>query len=230
MPAPYLAGMDWCGQIIGDARSWGTAGAARLLVVGDSDVPAGAVRGALIPDPLPAGADRYHLPGLGALTADERLALIGFQSLNPHWDGVAVVVGGDRTIWATLSAREVIHQQASATPRIAGALGLAEAGIETGHETGREGLEAALDRPERLPLLLADAGSAAAQLGAVLGAEIGATRTLWLGQQAVLVGEGPLAKGYATALRAAHVPVTLTEGRALRQKGFEALAAAFPDA
>jgi len=212
--------MDWCGQIIGDDRSWGTAGAARHLIVGQ-DGAAGPETGPLIPDPLPAQSRSFTLPALGGIAAADRLALIGFQSLNPHWDGVAVIVGESATIWATLSAREVIHQQASATPRLAAALGLNGAGVE--------GLETALDRPERLTLLLADATSEAAQLGALLGAEIGATRTLWLGQQAVLIGGGPLVRGYGTALQAAHVPVTMTERRGLLQKGFEALAAAFPE-
>ncbi|WP_375173853.1 2-dehydro-3-deoxygalactonokinase [Pseudooceanicola sp.] len=212
--------MDWCGQIIGDDRSWGSPGADRRLIVGDANTAAAPATGPLIPDPLPDAA-AYHLPALGSIPAVDRLALIGFQALNPHWDGVAVVVGDAATNWATLSAREVIHQQASATPRIAQAMGLANARAA--------GLEAALDRPERLPLLLADAGSEGAQLGALLGAEIGATRTLWLGQQAVLIGEGPLARGYGAALQAAHVPVTLTERRGLLQKGFEALAAAFPE-
>lgn len=212
--------MDWCGQIIGDDRGWGTPGAPRLFLCGDPAVPAQGTTGAILPELLvPGDGGAQHLPALGAIAPELRLALIGFQSLNPHWDGVAVLVGKDVTVWATLSAREVIHQQGSATPRLAEALGLADARVD--------GLDAALDRPERLPLLLQDAGSRSAELGALLGAEIGATRTIWLGQQAVLIGEGPLAKGYATALSAAHVPVTLTDGNALKDKGFVALSEAF---
>lgn len=209
--------MDWCGQIYGQDRSYGTPGAARLILVGDPGEAAQGPTGPLIPEGFGAGGPGpWRLAPLGALSAPDRLALIGFQHLNPHWDGVAVAVGEHATVWATLSAREVIHQQGSATPRLAAALGIA--GVTTG------ALEGALDRPERLPLLLQDAGSPEAELGALLGAEIGATRTLWLGQQAVLIGEGPLAAGYGRALDAAHVPVTLTDRKSLHQKGFEALA------
>ena len=213
--------MTWCGQIIGSDKNWGTPGAPRMFIVGDTGVMAEAGSGPLLPETLVEDHDRLHLPALGALAADDRLALIGFQTLNPHWDGVAIVVGTQSTIWATLSAREVIHQQGSATPRMAAALGVADAGAE--------GFEAATDRPERLPLLLQDAVSPAAELGALLGAEIGATRTLWLGQQAVLIGAGPLTKGYAAALSDAHVPVTLTDRDALMSKGFDALGQAFSD-
>lgn len=210
--------MDWSGQIIGDDTGWGTPGAALSFVVGDPAAAGDASSGPLLPAELRQRAGALHLPALGEINATDRLALIGFQSLNPHWDGVAVVVGCEATIWATLSAREVIHQQGSATPRLAGALGLADAEAEA--------MEATLDRPERLPLLLHDATGPGAQLGALLGAEIGATRTLWLGQQAVLIGEGPLAKAYAQAMSAAHVPLTLTKRRELLGKGFDALAQA----
>lgn len=214
--------MTWCGQIIGEDQGWGTPGAPRLFVVGDSGVPPDPATGAILPEALQPRGAGLHLPALGTVSAADRLALIGFQTLNPHWDGVAILVGQDQTVWATLSAREVIHQQGSATPRLAAALGL------TGSQVA--GLEAALDRPERLPLLLQDAQGPEAELGALLGAEIGATRTLWLGQQAVLIGDGPLSKGYAAALSAAHVPVTLTSLRELRAKGFEALAQTFAEA
>ncbi|WP_136634315.1 2-dehydro-3-deoxygalactonokinase [Pseudooceanicola onchidii] len=212
--------MAWRGEIIGTDGTWGSEGAARRFVVGHPDVPADEANGPVRPERMPGSDGVLHLPALGAIPARLRLALAGFLTLNPHWDGVAVLVGGAATHWATLSAREVIHQQGSATPRIAAALGLSD--------VGPEAFDAALDRPERLPLLLQDAATPGAELGALMGAEVGATRTLWLGQQAVLIGAGPLARGYATALQTAHVPVTVTDLKALYQKGFEALAEAFP--
>ena len=212
--------MDWHGRIIGQDRSWGAEDAARLFLCGEAGVPADAATGPVLPARMPGADGVLHLPALGRVPAEARLALIGFQSLNPHWDGVAVLVGERATHWVTLSAREAIHQQGSATPALAAALGL---------EADRaEGFDPALDRPERLPLLLHDAATPGARLGALLGAEVGATRTLWLGQQAVLIGRGPLAAGYAAALQAAHVPVVLTDLAALREKGFAALAQAFP--
>ena len=208
--------MDWQGRIFGSDRIWGADGASRLFVVGAPDVPAGPGTGWVCADSLPETSTGFHLPAMGAIPAPERLALIGFLALNPHWDGVAVVVG-DSAVWATLSAREVIHQQGSATPVLARALGLDDAApVE---------MDTARDRPERLPLLLHDARSAGSKIGTLLGAEIGATRTLWLGQQAVGIGTGALAKAYVAALRQAHVPVTETDRTALFDKGFAALAA-----
>ena len=210
--------MSWRGVILEDDRVWGAEDATQTLVVGDPAVPPQGLPGPVMPEALMSGAGGLHLPPLGDIAAADRLALIGFFSLNEQWDGVAIVVSETAAIWATCSAREVIHAQGSATPRLAGALG-----VTAGPATG---FDAALDRPERLPLLLHGTEGGAA-LGALLGAEIGATRTLWLGQQAVLIGHGPLAKGYAAALSAAHVPVTLTDRDALLRKGFDALAARF---
>ncbi|MGI3170214.1 hypothetical protein ACRARG_13770 [Pseudooceanicola sp. C21-150M6] len=208
--------MSWQGIIEGEAQRWGAEGAAHVLHVGAAGVPVDRVPGPLLPEVLQQGGGAVHLPPLGPLPAPERLALIGFHQMNPNWDGVAVVVTDRATLWVTLSADEVIHIQGSATPALIGALGLPEAG---------EGFGPALDRPERLPLLLHDAANGTEQAALLIGADIGATRTIWLGQQAVLIAEGALAKGYGHGLSAAHVPVTLTRQTALREAGFAALAA-----
>lgn len=211
--------MNWQGRISGSDGIWGDAGADRVIRVVED----------LAPAPLPArllpnagGTDQITLGPLGVLSARDRLALIGFQHLNPHWDGVAILVGDTGTHWATLSAREIIHLQTSALPAVAHGLGLSDHRAAPGPD-----MEAAQDRPERLMLLLGAAQDDDARLSMLLGAEIGSTRTLWLGQQAVLIGEGVLTRGYAHALSAAHVPVTLTDHGALIGKGFEALAALF---
>jgi len=210
--------MNWQGRISGTDGLWGDAGAARLIAVDDT-ATAQSVPTKLIPED--AEPDRIHLSPLGPLSAQDRLVLAGFQHLNPHWDGIAVVVGSLATHWATLSAREVIHTQTSALPQLAAQLGVANAQAE--------GLDDTMDRPERLLMSLSAVQSDGQKLGALLGAEVGSTRTLWLGQQAVLIGEGPLSKSYAKALQSAHIPVTLTDRTALIQKGFEALAASFPE-
>ncbi|EAQ03180.1 hypothetical protein OB2597_13588 [Pseudooceanicola batsensis HTCC2597] len=209
--------MSWQGRISGSDGVWGDAQPDLVILVSGEASGADRVPARLIPESPRTGDNALMLPGLGGLSGRERLILIGFQALNPHWDGVAVVVGETAAHWVTLSAGEVIHAQGSLAPAMARALGAAEAAAQ--------GLDEALDRPERLPLLLHDAATDGARLGALLGADVGATRTLWLGQQAVLVGSGPLAKGYIAALSAAHVPVTLTDSGALIQKGFAALAA-----
>ena len=205
-PCAYLAGMNWQGRIIGENRIWGAASASPLIVVGDEAIAPDGPLGKVLPEGL----------AIGQVAAVDRLSLIGFQSLNPYWDGVAVIVGVSATIWATLSAGEIIHQQGSATPTMAAALSL--------DRVQPSGMEGALDRPERLPLLLHSAAAPEDRLGALMGAEVGATRTLWLGQQAVLLGDGALTRAYGGALSAAHVPVTLTDPRALKEKGFGALA------
>ena len=215
-PCAYLAGMNWQGRIIGDNRIWGAASASPLIVVGDEAIAPHGPLGKVLPEGLASTNDTYHLPAIGQVAAVDRLSLIGFQSLNPYWDGVAVIVGVSATIWATLSAGEVIHQQGSATPQMAAALSL--------DQVQPRGMEGALDRPERLPLLLHSAAAPEDRLGALMGAEVGATRTLWLGQQAVLLGDGALTRAYGGALSAAHVPVTLTDSPALKEKGFSALA------
>jgi 2-dehydro-3-deoxygalactonokinase len=214
--------MTWRGEIIGENRTWGAEDALRVFVVGARGVPDDAATGPVLPERMPGTDGALHLPALGAIGAADRLALIGFQSLNPDWDGVAVVVGEVATIWATCSAREVIHQQGSAVPEMVSSLGLAK--------VAAEGFAEAQDRPERLPMLLHDAAGDAARLGVLIGADIGAARRLWLGQQVVLIGAGALARGYGAALAEAGVPLTRTDHAALLTKGFEALAQAFPAA
>ena len=214
--------MTWRGDIIGADRFWGAEDATRQFSVGAPGVPADAATGPVLPERMPGADGVLHLPALGQIGAVDRLALIGFQYLNPDWDGVAVVVSNTATIWATLSAREVIHQQGSAVPEMAVALGLDQAAAE--------GFAEAQDRPERLPMLLHEADGDAARLGVLIGADVGAARRLWLGQQAVLIGAGAMAKGYGAALDGASVPLTRTDHAALLTKGFEALVEAFPAA
>lgn len=208
--------MSWQGRINGTDGLWGDPGAAWCILADDA-APADPVPARLIPETPALRPDGVTLPPLGALGARDRVALAGFQHLNPHWDGVAVVVTGDATLWATLSAGEVIHLQPSAVPAIARGLG-----IEGAQATG---FDRAQDRPERVMFHLADAPDDAHRLGALIGADIGAARTLWLGMQAALIGEGALSQGYAAGLAAAHVPVTRTDATALVRKGFAALAA-----
>lgn len=217
----------WNGRIAGSPGSWGSAEAPLRILVDD----------ALTPLPLPSellppktAGDHIALGPLGALGAQARLALLGFQHLNPHWDGIAIHCGAAATHWATLSAREVIHLTTSAAPALALALSQGEAGASGPDEQAgdaRKALDAALDRPEKLLTLLGDLTRPAQIRAALAGADVGASRTLWLGQQAVLIGDGPLVGDYARALQAAHVPVILTDHTALLQKGFEALATRF---
>lgn len=192
---------------------------APVFLVGVDGVPADDLPAPLLPDQLMRGAGGLCLPDLGGLGARERLLLLGFQTLNPNWDGVAVITGEEASHWATLSAGEVIHHQGSHVPTMARALrckGDVARGIETG-----------MDAPERLTGLLFNAPDAAHRLGALIGADVGANRALWLGQQAVAIGGGPIASGYVSALEGLYVPVTRTDPNALIREGFRALARKF---
>ncbi|MGI3164335.1 2-dehydro-3-deoxygalactonokinase [Pseudooceanicola sp. 200-1SW] len=218
--------MSWIGQEIGTPRAWGPDGAtadhpcapeARILV-GAPGVPGDNLPGKLMPEQMQQAPDGIHLPPLGALSAGQRLRLLGFQTLNPHWDGLAVLPGVRETLWVTLSAGEAIHLRASATPRLAKALGCAE--------EKPQGLDEAMARADALPFELAEAAPAQA-LGLLLGAEMAAAKSLWLGQQAVLVGQVPLSRAYLAALQGLYVPVTETAEDALLREGFRALARKF---
>lgn len=223
----YLDGMSWIGQEIGATRLWGPEGQTPMrdlppearLVVGAAGVPCDGLPGTLLPDELQQGPDGLHLAPLGQVSAALRLRLLGFQALNAHWDGLAVLPGQRETLWLTLSAGEVIHLRASATPKLAKALGCSEA--------RPEGLDEALSRADALPFELARAETPGEALGLLLGAEMAAAKSLWLGQQAVLVGQAPLAKAYLAALQGLYVPVTETVDDALVREGFRALAKKF---
>ncbi|MBT9383953.1 2-dehydro-3-deoxygalactonokinase [Pseudooceanicola sp. CBS1P-1] len=219
--------MNWQGYEIDAPESWGPEGQitraqmppGRTLVVGEPTVPGDALPGTLLPEALPSNHEGQHLPPLGGLSAHCRLRLLGFQTLNPHWDGLALVVKQTRTHWVTLSAGEVIHLQTSATGELAEALGCAA--------TPAEGLDDAMNEADRLPFALAQVKAPGARLGLLIGAEMAAAKALWLGQQAVLIGQGPLARAYLAALQGLYVPVTETREEMLVREGFRALARKF---
>jgi 2-dehydro-3-deoxygalactonokinase len=139
----------------------------------------------------------------GLLPAEARAHVAGFAGAHPNWDGV-ICLPGDPTHWVHLSAGEIVSFQSFLTLRLAGVL---EAG---GAAPDLDRLSEIMSRPERLALSLREAElgrDRAAFLGALMGAELAAARVYWLGQQVVVMGAGPLAEGYATALAAQGVPV-----------------------
>lgn len=226
-PQAYLRGMEWQGLDISSETCWNEGGECapqvlspeRTLIVGEPSVPADTIPGTLLPEQLPRDPRGLHLPALGAIDAASRLRLLGFQTLNPRWDGIAVVAGAERTLWATISAGEVIHLQISLTGQLATALACKEADPVD--------LDAAMGRAERLPFQLGSARTSGERLAALLGAEMAAAKSLWLGQQAVLIGKGALAQAYLKALRGLYVPVTETMETAVIREGFRALARKF---
>ncbi|WP_425045310.1 2-dehydro-3-deoxygalactonokinase [Primorskyibacter sp. S87] len=144
-------------------------------------------------------------------------AIAGFLSMNANWDGV-VCLPGHRTVWAHVSADEIVSFQTFATGEILDLL------IRHGANADRfdeplneiEFLEAVaetLSRPERLAQqlagldLVAEESARSVAQGALIGAELAAARPFWLGQQIAVIGIPPLSGAYVSALRAQGAPV-----------------------
>ena len=225
----HFHGADLRGPLEGaalDAALEGLASEA-ILMADAAGAPSETVPANLLPDQLLHSPGGLVLPPMeqaspAARIRAERLLLIGFMALNPNWDGV-VCLPGEVTTWASLSAGEVIFLQQSVTGRLAAALGAVEM-------PDTAALETTLSRPERLATDLRAAelsGQPGAAMGHLLGAELAASRGLWLGQQLAVIGTGTLARAYAAALKAQGAPVTEAAPEAMAQQGFLALAQKF---
>jgi 2-dehydro-3-deoxygalactonokinase len=159
---------------------------------------------------LPQGAFLDMTDGASRLPAPLRLQLLGFQDEHPDWDGVVLLLTETHSYWCLLSARELVGFQAFLTPRMIAALQVpAQAETTAITET--------LSRPERLAAHLAASETApAAQTGHLIGAELGAARAWWLGQQVALIGPQTLAQSYAAGLSAQGVPCALHDDPSAR--------------
>lgn len=168
------------------------------------------------------------IPGLKqASPADvmrgEETQIAGALALNPGWDGV-LCLPGTHSKWVHVSAGEVVSFQTFLTGELFALLstqsvlrhsvsGWDEAGFD-------EGVQRALDRPERLAARLfglraegllsgLDPARARARLsGLLIGAELAAARPYWLGQRVMIAGAPDLARSYARALSGLAVPAT----------------------
>jgi 2-dehydro-3-deoxygalactonokinase len=209
---------DWIG-IIEDktgARGWrfaadsitkaeGPTSESILAQLGEADVfivgPAKATQ--KVPAKLlPESAFLDLVDGASRLPAPLRLQLLGFQDEHPDWDGVVLLLTETHSYWCLLSARELVGFQAFLTPRLIAAL-------EASAAADTDAIAETLSRPERLAAHLAASETApAAQTGHLIGAEMGAARAWWLGQQVALIGPQTLAHSYATGLSAQGVPCT----------------------
>lgn len=187
------------------------------------------------PRAVPCAARPEHGVGLGyegvALTAMPALsqaqpphkswgaeaAIAGFVALNPKFDGV-LCLPGTATVWAHISAEEVVSFQAFLTPQLAA--GLTPPAPGAGFE---QAVSDGMARPERLAERLASAHSqsdpAPMIWGALIGAELAAARPYWLGQQVAVAGNGALAAVYAAAITAQGLPPIQADGEAMLLKG-----------
>ncbi len=170
----------------------------------------------IVPDGMTdvLGAVRQERP-YGLLSAEVRILIAGALAGREDWDGVFCLPGSEQTIWAHVSAREIVSFQGAATPRLAVAFG-------GGNDLDSDALSDTLARPERLAVQLNSAcltGARAAVTGHLIGAELAAMRPFWLGQQVIIIGG---ALPYAEALA---VQGVVAEKRDQTQAWREGLAA-----
>lgn len=170
------------------------------------------------PPPLPALAldGRIILRRLPGLVQDRPADLIGAQATrigghlfrHPDFDGV-LCLPGQQTVWAHLSAGEIVSFRSFLTGELLSALSTPAEGESAGFD---EAVRDALSRPAGLA---ADLSSVRARLaagtitppavharmaGLLIGAELAAARPWWLGQPVTVIGEGWLSGRYAEAL------------------------------
>jgi 2-dehydro-3-deoxygalactonokinase len=147
----------------------------------------------------------------------EETQIAGFLAREPGFDGI-LCLPGTHTKWVHLSAGEVVSFQTCMTGEMFDLLARQSvlrhsvAGEALDPQTFAEAVSDTLSRPERLAQRLftirADATlngtgatvSRARLSGALIGAELAATRPYWLGQQVVVAGAPALADLYARAL------------------------------
>ena len=184
------------------------------------------------------GINRAVIPGLSQdnpahVTRGPETLIAGFLALNTDFDGV-VCLPGEITTWAQVSAGEVISIVTFLTTEIArdqaANLGLTTATYH--QEDFTAAANDTLSQPERLTARLAsiraegllsglpEASARARLWGALIGAELAATRPYWLGQQVALIGEGPETVFYKTALCGQGLAPIEAAAEAMLLKGF----------
>ncbi len=197
------------GAVVSEAKGVNAAEVAALLDADDplivTEAPAADQKtpAKLLPDTLPlTGIAQGNPPD--RLPPVARLRIAGFQASRPNWDGVVCVVLGAATHWVQISAEEVVSLHSTLTPQLAGA-------VNAGPQLDSETCEEAISRPEKLASLLHRAALTSSPdiaLGALIGAELAATRPYWLGQQIGLIAPAPWSDAYGAALVLQHAPLT----------------------
>lgn len=165
------------------------------------------------------------------VTAGAEIAIAGFVAQNPTFDGVICLPDQRRTLWAHISAEEVISIRTQLTGTLLrAALPGADLSV-TDQEAFVTAVSDSMSQPEFLSQRLATLTTAvsldamppetAASLASahLIGAELAATRAYWLGQTIALIGEDTLCAPYAAALEAQFAPMTCTGLEEMRLKG-----------
>ena len=132
-----------------------------------------------------------HSAGLGDFVAD-----------HAKWDGI-VVFAGPVTTWAHISAGELISFRSSVALKMACDV-IRDRGLDTPDHLGdafNDAVGSGLSNPESVFSKLSASVGAETHLGHVLGADLAAFRTYWLGQDIVILGEGDAAHWIKAALK-----------------------------
>lgn len=164
----------------------------------------------------------HALPGLAQQTPPdlmqgEETHIAGVLAAQPDFDGVICVTGA-RSVWAHVSAGEIVSFRSFLSIEIfdllgsAPHLGPALAGTAWDAEAFATAVDETMSRPERGAGLLASlsaqhrlgglsSGAARARAaGALVGQELAAAKAYWLGRDVALVGAGDWPARYAAAL------------------------------
>ena len=192
-------------------------------------------------------APRLQVHVVGGLKQDkpadvmrgEETQIAGFLALNDGWDGV-ICLPGTHTKWAHISAGEVVSFQTFMTGEqfnlLSGSSVLRHSVDTNGWDASafEEAVSDTLSRPERLAAYLFNLrardllhgqskSTANARLsGLLIGAELGAARPFWLGQNVAILGADALAKAYGDALKLQGVHATIADAERMTLAGLQA--------
>lgn len=188
----------------------------------------------------PSATENFDLQIIPALRQREPSGLLqgaetriaGFLSLNKDWDGV-ICLPGATSVWAQISAGEVVSFQTFLTGELLAHLGQGTPAEGTALDDTAfdDALSDGLSRPERLAGRLASIRAdltlgevphptAEARLaGTLIGAELAAARPYWLGQTLAVIGAGGAAQLYLRALSQQGAPATDADGSRMALAG-----------
>ncbi|SFJ86574.1 2-dehydro-3-deoxygalactonokinase [Celeribacter neptunius] len=185
---------------------------------------------------LPEALSASNIPPLAqdnprTVTRGEEVTMAGFIAGTPKFDGILCLPGPQSTLWAHVSAEEIVSMRRFLTGTMLRAT-LPE--HITFAETDRflEILSDTMSRPENVALRLSEARTRAdlrefteaeahaSMTAALIGAELAATRPYWLGQMVALIGTEVQRAPYRAALSSQFVPMTEAEADPLTLRGF----------
>ncbi|WP_187792204.1 2-dehydro-3-deoxygalactonokinase [Paracoccus amoyensis] len=157
----------------------------------------------------------------------------GFLAGFPEFDGVLCLVG-QSTVWAHISAGEVVSFRSFLTAELFSIIQSFDALPVTdtlNSDAFTAALNHAISRPgaiaadlagirAQLALGQADRDAVASRLaGLLIGIELAAAKPYWLGQDIVVVGNGPWAGHYLAALTAQGLTAKQADGEAMAHAG-----------